>query len=107
MLCGRGCAEGTRYRSGGARMSGPRPTPITLPEETHQALERLARAHSTAQQVALRARIVLQAAAGWSNVQISQHLGISRETVRLWRDRWAGLQAVPLDDLDVAERLAD
>jgi transposase len=88
-------------------MSGPRPTPLTLPEETRQTLERLAHAHSTAQQVALRARIILYAAAGWSNVQISHHLGISRETVRLWRDRWAGLQEVPLDELEVAARLAD
>jgi transposase len=88
-------------------MSGPRPTPVSLPEATRQTLEQLARAHSTAQQVALRARIILSAAAGWSNIQISQHLEISRETVRLWRDRWAGLQAVPLDELSVAERLAD
>jgi transposase len=88
-------------------MSGPRPTPVTLPEETHQTLERLARAHTTAQQMALRARIILSAAAGCANIQISQHLGISRETVRRWRDRWAGLQEVPLDELDVAERLAD
>jgi hypothetical protein len=88
-------------------MSGPRPTPVTVPEETRQALGRLAGAHSAAHQVALRARIILSAAAGGTNVQISQHLGISRETVRLWRDRWAGLQDVPLDDLGVAERLAD
>lgn len=88
-------------------MSGPAPTPVALPEETRQTLEQLARAHSTAQQVALRARIILSAAAGGTNVQISQQLGISRETVRLWRDRWAGLQEVPLDELSVAERLAD
>ena len=88
-------------------MSGPRPTPVTISEETRQTLERLARAHSTAQQVALRARIILSAAAGCSNVQVSRHLGISRETVRLWRDRWAGLQEVPLDELNVEERLAD
>ena len=34
-------------------------------------------------------------------------LGISREAVRLWRDRWVGLQAAPLSELSVADRLAD
>jgi transposase len=88
-------------------MSGPQPTPVEIPEETRQTLARLVRAHTTAQQVALRARIILNAAAGLNNVQISQHLGISRETVRLWRDRWVGLQGVPTEELPVADRLAD
>jgi transposase len=88
-------------------MSGPPPTTVALHEETQQALERLVRAHGTAQQVALRARIILSAAEGLNNVQISQQLGVSRETVRLWRDRWVGLQGVPLDELSVDERLAD
>src|SRR5579863_9178285 len=88
-------------------MSGPAATTVAVPEETRQTLEQLARAHTTAQQVALRARIILGAAAGLKNVQISQHLGIARETVRLWRDRWVGLQGVPLEDLSVDVRLAD
>ena len=88
-------------------MSGPRATIIEVPEEVRQELERLVRAHGTAQQVALRAQIVLGAAAGLPNGLISRHLGVARETVRLWRDRWGGLQGVPLDELSVAERLAD
>lgn len=88
-------------------MSGPQPTTIELSEAARQELERLVRAHTTPQQVALRAQILLSAAAGLNNVQLSRHLGISRETVRLWRERWAGLQGVPLDDLGVEERLAD
>jgi transposase len=88
-------------------VSGPLPTTVELPEETRQTLDRLARAHTTAQQVALRARIILSAAAGLKNGQISRHLGISRETVRLWRDRWVGLQGVPVDELSVEERLTD
>ncbi len=88
-------------------MSGPPPTTVELNEETHQALERLVRAHGTAQQVALRARMILSAAAGLNNVQVSQQLGVSRETVRLWRDRWVGLQGVPLDELSVDDRLTD
>jgi transposase len=88
-------------------MSGPLPTTVEVPEETRQTLDRLVRAHTAAQQVALRARIILSAAAGLSNVQISQHLGIARETVRRWRARWVGLQGVPLDELSVEERLTD
>ena len=88
-------------------MSGPRPTPVELPGEARPLLERLVRAHTTAQQVALRAQIILSAAAGLTNGQISRQLGVARETVRLWRDRWGGLQGVPLDELSVEARLAD
>jgi hypothetical protein len=88
-------------------MSGPRPTTVELPEETRHVLERLVRAHGTAQQVALRAQIILSAAADLPNGQISRQLGVSRETVRLWRDRWVGLQGVPLNELSVDERLSD
>jgi putative transposase len=77
-----------------------------VPEEPRQTLERLACAQSTAQQLALRARILLRAAAGWSQVPISQHRGLARATVRRGRDRGAGLQDVPLDELGVAARLA-
>ena len=54
-----------------------------------------------------RARIVLASAQGHSNAQIVRELGISVDTVRLWRDRWAGLQGIDLETLSVAERLQD
>ena len=37
----------------------------------------------------------------------SRRWGLSRESVRLWRDRWTALQDIPLADRGVAERLAD
>jgi putative transposase len=80
---------------------------VELREEERQELERVVRAHSTAQQVALRAQIILRADEGLSNVQVGQQVGVSREAVRLWRDRWVGLQEIPLTELSVAERLAD
>ena len=43
----------------------------------------------TPQQVALRCRIVLAAAAGQSDVAIAQQLSINRNTVILWRKRFA------------------
>ncbi|MFH1725387.1 MAG: helix-turn-helix domain-containing protein [Elusimicrobiota bacterium] len=37
----------------------------------------------------LRAEIVLRAAAGHANLQIAQDLSVSRNTVKLWRSRFA------------------
>src|SRR5260370_1006899 len=88
-------------------MSGPQPAAVALTADERQGLERLVRARSTAQQVVLRARIILVAAEGRNNVQVGQQVGVSREAVRLWRARWVGLQAVPLGELSLEERLAD
>ena len=54
-----------------------------------------------------RARIVLAAAQGHTNVQIASELDINVDTVRLWRDRWAGLQGIDLASLSLTERLQD
>jgi putative transposase len=48
---------------------------------------------------------VLAAAQGKSNVQIARELDINVDTVRLWRDRWVGLQRIDLETLRIAERL--
>jgi putative transposase len=84
-----------------------RATPITLTMDERQGLETLVRRHSTSQQVATRARIVLAAADGQRLARIAEQVGLSRESVRLWRDRWVALQDIPLADLSVAQRLAD
>ena len=59
------------------------------------------------QQQVLRARIVLTAAQGRSNIQIARELAITVDTARLWRDRWVGLQGIAWETLTVAERLQD
>ena len=51
-------------------------------------LERWSGAQKTPQSVALRARIVLLAAAGESNSAIARALGVSRPAVILWRSRF-------------------
>jgi hypothetical protein len=84
-----------------------RTRPITLTEEECRGLETLVRRHSTPQQVATRARIVLAAADGQPLVRIAEQVGLSRESVRFWRDRWVALQDIPLAELSVAVRLAD
>ena len=88
-------------------MRGPRPQAITLTAEEHQGLAALVRRRGAAQQLVLRARIILAAAAGQNNSQLARHLGVEVATARLWRGRWLGLGAVPLADLGVAERLED
>ncbi|MCC7360342.1 MAG: helix-turn-helix domain-containing protein [Anaerolineales bacterium] len=50
---------------------------------------------------------MLAAAGGSNNSQIARQLGLETDTVRQWRQRWLGLQAVALEDLSVADRLAD
>ena len=87
-------------------MTRPKATKLELTAAERQELMRLVAAHSTAQQVVLRARIVLLAAEGLTNREVSRQVGLSREAVRLWRDRWVRLQAVPVQDLGVAARLA-
>jgi transposase len=84
-----------------------RATPLTLTTDERQDLESLVRRHGTPQQVATRARIVLAAGEGQRLVRIAEQVGLSRESARLWRDRWVALQDIPLAELSVAQRLAD
>lgn len=88
-------------------MPGPQPTPIELDAASRQALEELTRRHSTPQQLARRAEIVLLAAAGKNHSQIARELQISLEMARLWRKRWLSFAQIPLSELSVMERLED
>ena len=88
-------------------MRGPKPAELRLNEAERKELEALVRRHSTPQQVARRARMILAAAEGKQNGQIARELEASVDTVGSWRMRWIGLQAVPLSDLCVSERLSD
>lgn len=88
-------------------MRGPKPEPLTLSETEKVELERLVRRHGTPQQLALRAHMILAAAEGKNNSQIARDLDVCVDTVRMWRMRWIGLQAVELSDLSVSERLEE
>ncbi|MCB0845308.1 MAG: helix-turn-helix domain-containing protein, partial [Bacteroidetes bacterium] len=50
--------------------------------------EELVRSHKTGQQTSTRAQILLLAHQGQSNSHIQRSLGISRNTVKVWRRRW-------------------
>ena len=72
-------------------MRGPKPSyPITLTDEEVRQLEQLVRASTTAQSLALRARIILRAHVhpAQSNQQLASALGTTDRTVRKWRGRW-------------------
>lgn len=88
-------------------MPNPKPLPVTLTDAERQELERLVRRHTVGQQIALRSRIVLSAAAGKKNTRIAKEEGVALDTVRLWRQRWLDLQPISLNDLSVEERLQD
>ena len=75
---------------------------IVLPAH-REALEGLVRAHSTSQQLALRARMILHAADNIGVRQSARELAVWPKTVRYWRGRWR--QAPPAQS--VPERLAD
>lgn len=88
-------------------MATPVPPRVLLSNEERSELERLVRAWSTGQQLALRARIVLLAGDGWNNLQIARELGVDDETPGHWRRRWLQFRDVPLAEVSVAKRLAD
>lgn len=80
------------------------PTPLQLSGTEREQLQQVVNRHSTPQQIALRARIILLADEGQNHLKIARHLNISRAMTRLWRHRWLGLSSKPMP---VVERLAD
>ena len=62
--------------------------PLPLTSEQRSTLERWARARTTPQRVVLRSTIVLLASEGIRTAAIARRLGSSRETVRLWCERF-------------------
>ena len=62
--------------------------PVVLSMVEREALESLVRRRSTAQALALRARIVLACADGHSNSEVARLVGASRPTVTTWRSRF-------------------
>ena len=84
-----------------------RATKVVLSEKEQEELTQISKRHRSEQQMALRARMVLAAAQGHANAQIARELNVNVDTVRLWRDRWVGLQGIDLETLSIAERLQD
>jgi transposase len=62
--------------------------PFVLDGGEREALERWVRRRKTAQQLALRSRIVLRCAEGTSNRDVAEELGVHEATVCKWRGRF-------------------
>ena len=88
-------------------MPGPKPPAVELTADERRELEGLIRRHTTGQQLAERARIVLRAADGLNNSEIARELALEPDTVRLWRGRWLAAAGGAVAGGPVAARLAD
>lgn len=69
-------------------MPGPQPCSVVLSDKQQELLKRLCRRQISSQRLVRRAQTILLAAEGLSNEAIATELGISRNSVSLWRRRW-------------------
>jgi transposase len=71
---------------------------IKLSEDERDFLQRLVRRRKVARGDAQRAEIILRAAKGLNNCEIADTVGVTRQTVRTWRERFAKHRLDGLDD---------
>jgi len=79
-------------------MAGSRLARLVLSGDERRALENWVKRRSTAQGLALRARIVLACAQGGSNLAVAARLGVARNTVNKWRARFMAARLDGLSD---------
>jgi transposase len=79
-------------------MARQKATKIKLSEDERIYLERCVRRRKIARAEAQRAEIILRAAEGDNNCRIAEAVGVTRQTVRTWRDRFAKHRLDGLDD---------
>ncbi|MGW6791894.1 helix-turn-helix domain-containing protein [Streptomyces chartreusis] len=79
-------------------MGDTRLEPVVLSEAERLTLESWAKRRSTAQGLAVRARIVLACPNGWNNTVVAARLGAGRDTVRRRRTRFPARQPDALAD---------
>jgi putative transposase len=80
---------------------------IELSSESEQALNKIAKSYTSGQQLVKRVRIIQLSGEGKSQQAIARDVGVNRHTVRHWQARWRVLEAIPLSELSVEERLED
>src|SRR5260370_16680882 len=84
-----------------------------LSDVERQKIQQWIAAHGTPQQVSLRCRIVLAAAADESDLAIATRLSVNRNTVILWRKRFGderldGLgDGIPVRDRSPTKKIAN
>ncbi len=68
-------------------------SPIAMTEMQREILQEYASKHTTGQQKAKRAKILLLASQGCSNSEVKRKVGIALNTVKQWRSRWFSAKA--------------
>lgn len=81
-----------------------RAVPVTLTASERKTLKKRAGGHKTAHRDRQRAQIVLLAGRGWPTAAIARRLGITQDTARKWRARFAARGLRGLADLPRAGR---
>src|SRR6266446_3092927 len=71
---------------------------VWLSQEQQDDLERFARSRTLAARLVERARIVVRAAAGLDNQEIAEEMGLCRQTVGRWRERFTTSGMDSLED---------
>ena len=69
-------------------MPYPQAIPIEASARSQKILDQITRRQNAPHGLVTRARIILKALAGQSNSQISREVGLDRNCVRTWRQRW-------------------
>ncbi|MGH7751986.1 MAG: helix-turn-helix domain-containing protein, partial [Gemmatimonadales bacterium] len=70
-------------------MPGPPAQALRVSPQQQRVLERIVRRQTSTQQQARRATIILGAASGANNGALGRRVGVTEDTARLWRGRWA------------------
>ncbi|MCT7979795.1 helix-turn-helix domain-containing protein [Laspinema olomoucense] len=74
-------------------MPTPKAKVCTVSDRQHQLLEQISRKATNPHRLVERAKLVLWAADGINNTEISNRLEMNRNQVRMWRARWADASA--------------
>lgn len=80
------------------------PKVLNLNDGDRSELQQLINRHNTAQQIVLRAKIILLASEGKNHGEIARTLDISLDMARLWRNRWLETSG---SELSIIQRLQD
>lgn len=80
------------------------PKVLNLNDGDRSELQQLINRHNTAQQIVLRAKIILLASEGKNHGEIARILDISLDMARLWRNRWLETSG---RELSIIQRLQD
>lgn len=79
-------------------MRGRNASEIKLSKEEKETLERHLRRRNTRRSIVQRAEIILRAASGENNCEIARAVQTTRQTVRVWRERFVKLRIDGLED---------